>query len=389
MRLLRKWFGFAKRDPVSTEKVLPSEPDSVDIQVMPSHDTDPLLSDPNLAADLFDGVIAVFNDSLPGFISSSIDINRQRVELIAQLDTALRKRLATELANARLKAEQHTMVLSDRVQTLEDQVSELEAENQNMYSVIASRDGFGGVGPLLCLADPCADDMTEVQPANLRFSYDSFKTAYGLIELENKITSLQSEISQLHDERKVSAALVASLQAAILKLEFDNEELTKQIRSASDINGRFEQMRIRLEEAEETARQKDDDITDLNETIRANLSRYSIESARLLQRIEQLQSVIDQLTATPPAQEADEISADSEETRDGITSVIFLSDDIGGFSSELPPELIPRPVNRRKKRKRGSRTGRIEEMIKENDWFGTPDSKLPAKANNTDQLSLW
>ncbi len=417
-----------------------------------------LLSDKSLPADLFDGIISVFNSALPDFVSKCINPDSQRKKLLEELDSRLRNRLAKEIADARrkgrkamaaervkvqeeltkakelnkilnerqqntnaarLSAERQKRALTDRVHDLENQVAALEADKEQYALERLSL--LNRIRAASVEAEETPEKPAESKPEN---SHDSEMLAEIETLKENNII-LNEALEQHKAQKKISDDLIHTMQSAAAKSSTEVEELRTRVQKLTDASEELENMRRLLAENDETARQKDEQILELNETIRANLYNYSLESARMSRQISKLQNRITELSnpayvsvAEPLINQEDNNASDENtdeaEQKSSVTSVTFSSDDSVSESTEEPVEEKPKQKSKRgRPRKDTPKISAIDELMEEgNDWFGaTADAPHPSVGkktshtdnddfgyktpprkevpDNQDQLSLW
>lgn len=206
-----------------------------------------------LASDLFDGVLELFNAALPGFVARSIDAGRQRRQLIAELDNRLAERLEAEFEksrrrgleeiasereamdaelkrirdlnkvlderqretnSAKLSAERQKRALKDRVTDLENQISIIEAEKEQLQletKSMLSRMRAAGITTTGEAVIEAPDNSEAIE--TLRREYDDKLTT---AKADNLALSDRVKAAELKAEEAAGAAEEAqiSLEAA-------------------------------------------------------------------------------------------------------------------------------------------------------------------------------
>lgn len=239
--------------------------------------------DDRLPHEIFDGVVKLFNESLPDFLKSCVDVEAQRKYIYDSLDAGMksyleqvanqaklksdgkwkdeRAKMQNELAQLKaqsksmdeqraewqkqqLSAERQKRALSERLHDLEKQVATLEAEKEqydlenksllNKLKVSAVVDG-----DMAEMRQEIADLQARLKEAretdksdNMQALIDSANAS--IEEKNNEISELKEQLSKLAAESKddtndTNATLVESLNAQIEELTSANNQLTEAI----------------------------------------------------------------------------------------------------------------------------------------------------------------
>ncbi|MCM1111194.1 MAG: hypothetical protein NC336_08300 [Clostridium sp.] len=262
----------------------------------PSPESSEADADPNLAGDLFDGVIAVFNAALPDFVERCIDRDNQRSQLLASLDKALRDRLAAatvgarekglreiesdraradrelqrlretnrrlderrnETNAARLSAERQKRALTDRVHDLENQVSKLEAEKEqfelearSMMSRMRAA-GVSATGEATASAPSANPGEAEALRVELTDARRRLSDSDAAAErLTSEIEKLNAALEQARAKQSVSDAMINGLQTTASEAR-EEARREKQLREETerkigDTAGRHEALESEL-----------------------------------------------------------------------------------------------------------------------------------------------
>lgn len=368
-----------------------THPEDAGPELLPKSASDSLLSDAKLPGDLFDGIIELFNAALPKMVSECMDISSQRQRLLADLDERLRRRLATEIDEARRRG--HLESEAERECALAGKVRELESLTSSLNSEIMR----------LSAAQTSGDTTPDITIEELQALRDETEA------LKTDNARLMDAVEQHKAQKRLADAMINNLRSTAVKSREDAEEI--------------ESLRARVREADATLSEKDDLIAELNETIRANLYNYSLETARMSHQIDKLKAQIERMSIPEPEQEAELEDSDSEDKVEKLsvhgTTVSFDTDDtdLPTVSEPMAPAAAAssqeRPRPRRQRRRNERPVNSIDEYIEGNDWFGTsydtaPDKKSKKTAttdtdddfgyktpprkpeyDNKDQLSLW
>ncbi|MCM1517930.1 MAG: hypothetical protein NC117_04740 [Pseudoflavonifractor sp.] len=249
---------FAPEPAVTSDDAMPSD---VSTAETPSDGSVP----PELPMSLFDGVIAVFNQSLPDFIRQCVDVEAQRRYLYNMLDSSLKEYLQQVSAETGRRASRRW---DDERARMESELTRLRDEHKTME---ASRGEW----------------------RQQQLSLDRQKRALSdrVHDLENQVTALESEKEQYQLETKslvnkikaasvrdddAMAGKIEELEARIVKkdtlIKTLNQTITElQARNdnAETDETRFERISQSLAAATETLRQKEEEIADLNKKVTA------------------------------------------------------------------------------------------------------------------------
>lgn len=268
--------------------------DTVDVGDAPSE----------LPMSLFDGVIAVFNQSLPDFIRQCVDVEAQRRYLYNILDSSLkeylqqvstetgrkasrrwndeRARMESELT--RLREEHKTMeasrgewkqqqlsldrqkrALSDRVHDLENQVAALESEKEQYQLETKS------------LVNKIK--VSSVREEDVNAMREEVETLRRRLAETSSVpdSHLSGKIAELEERINKKDTLIKTLNQTITELQSCNEN------AVSD-EARFERISQSLSAATETLRQKEEELDALNKKVIA----MNAENTKLSMSYDQL-----------------------------------------------------------------------------------------------------
>lgn len=367
---------------------------------------------------IFDGVIKIFNDSLPGFLKASVDSDAQRRYLYNALDESIkdylkhtdeearrrnrsswdreRQRLETDNRSLnekiksleeksedgkkqQLSAERQKRALAERVHDLETRIASLEAEkeqfeleNKSLLNKLrlASVQNDNGDTPAIQINDEelkkqFEDISQKYTTATEQIEQLKAKTAIA-DEMINNLNRTTSEAKQHNQEiEKALAEMTEARDTAIAeaaelkeKLSLSSEELASKLEEfdeAREAMTAIEEIQEQLSHFEEIKEAKDKRINEL-----------STENDRLTTIIESLKSETASLKKTiennlcSQAESESLLRREIEELRQAQTS----SRPAIPALEELPPEPA-KPA--RKKRK--PKISAIDESIDDTDWL--------------------
>ncbi|MDE5629792.1 MAG: hypothetical protein K2I69_09570 [Muribaculaceae bacterium] len=253
---VRRLFGFGdSEDDEIIENYMSESDESVDEQVPEANATStdvPQLAplptiDPEMKARIFDGVLAIFNEALPDFISKSIDPAAQRARLLAALDKSADEYLTNLVAEAERHAESKLRASSDaahrEADKLKEQMQQLEQQRQSLREQQLSADRRRRA-----LADRVND-------------------------LESRIASAEAEREQYQLENKslLNKLKVADIQPGVVdQLTQEIEQLKAQLQagnSADTGNKEVESLKEQLAEALQKTEESEKRVIELQNEI--------------------------------------------------------------------------------------------------------------------------
>lgn len=434
-------------DPDPVENDAPVNPDgSIDLSA--SRPEKPLVSEEELksmSADLFDSVLKYFNSKQPELVQKCIDIEAQRSILINDMESNLRSRLLAmadqacrrgenmwaekqqklgaelmklkseynsvrqqreEFQNAQLSATRQKRALTDRVRDLENQVTVLEAEreqlqleNKSMAARLRNPNNTGIEAPAILtqnaeiprlleenrtLNDRIAQLTAELETTRESIQETALTATDAERDYEEEIREIQEQFQQLKELKE--------------KAEISAHELKKEI---AESDATIAQLQKQLAESAMKADASMKEIDSLKSTIETNLYAHAEAENELRNEIKRLNA----LCATiPPLAAINE--KDKKKTND-------------------PQEASTKPKKsgRKKSRRKHNDTpplihddhetsqvkiSAIDELMDSTDWFVAPEPeplkkdpeveeifgyKEPPKKqepeNDDRQLTLW
>lgn len=285
--------------------------------------------DPAMKARIFDGAVAIFNEALPGFISSTSDTKAQAARLAEAIDKGVDDYLnslmlvaeqyaeaklknATETAkreSEKLKADMHLIeqqrtnlreqqlsadrrrrALADRVNDLEAQLAKLEAEreqfeleNRSLLNKLKVADIQPGV----------VDEMTrEIEELKARLAsggaadtQEPDVNPQELQEAREKADALAAELADLKTQQEMTQTMYNDLQNNYGKERDERIKAEAELAEAKKIVDSVAEIQVQMSQVEEVIRKRDERIEKLktsNRKLREQLeqARQEAESAR-------------------------------------------------------------------------------------------------------------
>ncbi len=230
-----------------------------------------------LPLEIFDGVISIFNQSLPDFIKQCIDVEAQRRYIYNSLDESLKAFLQNATVEARRRGA--TQWDSER-QKLQSEVAQLKEQSKTLET-----------------------SKTEWKQQQLSLDRQKRALSDRIRDLENQVVTLEAEKEQYELETK---SLVNKIKVAgvhendMIAMREEMEELRRRLAQAQESGG--DALIAQIAELKEKNAEKDTIIKGLNEQVEALSSREEAVSTGETQ-LERLQQ---SLTATTEALQAKE-----------------------------------------------------------------------------------
>lgn len=289
--------------------------------------------DPEMKARIFEGVVAVFNESLPDFLRRSVNPELERRRLMEAMDASCNQYLdsllkqAEEYAEARLKniaeearhesarlkeemdnvnrarnllreqqlsADRRSRALTDRVHDLEEQLQKLEAEREQFQlenKSLMNKLKVAGVQP--GVVDDLTREVEELRTrlaegGNIAQSVNDSELIAARTELESvkaTLTSLTEENAAL---REAKASLEAELSTAKDIYENANQRADMQQAMYSDLQKTFAETKTELDAARERAVEMEEKANTKLEEARGVIKNF----AKLEKQFEEVAKII-------------------------------------------------------------------------------------------------
>lgn len=262
--------------------------------------------------ELFDGVIKVFNDALPEYYKSCLNIEEQRKYIYNNLDDSLK----TYLVNARKEATQlsekkwqiQSNAHRNELQALQEQVKMLEMQQGEAKKLQLSAER-----QKRALSERVHDLESQVA------SFEAEKEQYQLENscLVNKLKVANVKDGELEDLRKEIADLqMKLLQARNGDTEPVNEELQTRVKEAeiqienkdktiAELNALQEELKVQLNEIQTKLNASECEISkkdSLISEVQADLLKATTQNEQLLDAIDNLKKQLEEAN-TDSAQE--------------------------------------------------------------------------------------
>lgn len=393
--------------------------------------------DPSLPGDIFDAVIALFNETLPDFVKDCISTEQQRKYIYNSLDESLRRRLENAVAGAagadadklsrqveeltasletmkresgraetlkqemkriQLSADRQKRALCDRVNDLEQQVSSLQDEKER---ILTRRQGPDGA--VLRRQIEAQESEIEKLKATVAEQAARIGTLSAQPEAEpqpdrsEEIEALKKEVERQTTLREQLEMKVKMSDAMINDLRSKAAEARQELEKANEDLAVVNEIQSRLEEFEEVKKRKDERIAELQEalkTVKSEVERAAGERESDRERIEKLSSENDSLRRTIENNLYNQANSESRLRREIKELQQQLASSGSRVAAEAEPQL-PQQKSRRGRRPKN----RVDENLDNTDWLASPrktDSDFgyhepPHTPVNTDdaQLSLF
>jgi DNA repair exonuclease SbcCD ATPase subunit len=338
VKLLKRAFGFGADDSEADDLLSDSveqESSAQPSQPLQQNSADDNVFSEDMQQRIFDGVINVFNAAQPDFIRKSLNTDEQRKFLYDSLDASIKdyiskiatatqtrcenryrsnqnemkseveqlkenaRRLETqreELKQQQLSAERQKRALSDRLNELEKQVADLEAEREQ--ADLVNR----GLMNKLKVAG-----VQQAAAANESFSIDSDEDASKdetIKQLNEELEKLRAEnkelseaVDVLKDKSHIADELVNDMRRRAAEARQELEKCQAELNETKDLNLEIEQLHEQMTHVDEVVSKRDAKIAALtheNEELKTS-------ETQLNEKIKALQSTITELESRPVA----------------------------------------------------------------------------------------
>lgn len=399
--------------------------------------------DANVKARIFEGAVAVFNESLPEFLRKSVDPEKQAKQLAEALDKGLDDYLnslmlaAEQYAEGKLKsaadaarrdaeklradmqmveqqrsslreqqlsADRRRRALADRVNDLETQLANVEAEreqfeleNRSLLNKLKVADIQPGVvddmareieslKARLASGDsdtqPAADNseyiekaatMEAERDAALKEAQDALAKASELSvaldesnakieELTHRAEKAEAELTDSRNNHELSETMFNDLQNSLVTERQAREEAEKSLAEAREIIASVEELQSQMMQVEDVIRKRDERI----EKLKASNKKLRDQLNEARETVEQARRADTGLFAMPGDDDASATTANE--------AFAAMEDDF-----ECPDWFVSRPE-----------PGEVSPLLHSDCEFGYQEPpKKPRKPENDAQLSLF
>lgn len=206
-----------------------------------------------LPLEIFDSVIKIFNDSLPDFIKSSLDVNAQRQYIYNSLNQGMKDYLEKAVADARQRGE---LKWKDEKSKLQSEISQLKVQNKNVD-----------------------EQRSEWQKQQLSAERQKRAMSERLHDLEKQVATLEAEKEQydlenksLMNKLKVSSVLDGDIEVMRQQI-IDLQTQLKEAQAQQPEND----LQTAIDAANQTIAEKDNEIASLKEQLLASEKSESEE----------------------------------------------------------------------------------------------------------------
>lgn len=387
-----------------------SAADSELVKLTEGNDSAPIASDEEILAisnGFFDSVLNYFNGHQPELVQKCIDLDAQRRLIVANLEKELKERIATladnacrrgeskwaeqqqrmgaelkklksdynsvrqqreEFQSAQLSATRQKRALTDRIHDLETQVTNLEAEREQLQLENKS------MVNRLRNSDP-----SPLQPAMQQDTNELEATKNRVSELEAELEAATQSNHLLREElQKLNESTIIDEQAR--ELEHLEKQLTplRELKDAAEAkvialtkelkesDATIAALQKRLSDTALDGEKRIEQIADLRQTIESNLYSHAQIQSELRAEIEDLkqQLIAVQATSTPVAESEGantiEKSQSKKRRKKRRKSHADFSATITGITDDEPDTA-------------GTKISAIDELMESTDWFVAPD----------------
>ncbi len=210
-------------------------------------------SEDKLPLEIFDSVIKIFNDSLPDFIKSSLDVNAQRQYIYNSLNQGMKDYLEKAVTDARQRGE---LKWKDEKSKLQSEISQLKVQNKNVD-----------------------EQRSEWQKQQLSAERQKRAMSERLHDLEKQVATLEAEKEQydlenksLMNKLKVSSVLDGDIEVMRQQI-IDLQTQLKEAQAQQPEND----LQTAIDAANHTIAEKDNEIASLKEQLLASEKSESEE----------------------------------------------------------------------------------------------------------------
>lgn len=307
---LKRAFGFSSEDEeyfddvneTSEDVINPFKPELIDKNTL-LEETD----SPNeelsveLPMEVFDSVIAIFNQSLPDFIKQCVDIDAQRRYIYNSLDNSLKESLNNIVAQAHRRGAQQW---ENERQKLQSELALLREQSKTLES-----------------------SKTEWKQQQLSLDRQKRALSDRIRDLENQVASLEAEKEQYELETK---SLVNKIKVAgvhendMVAMREENDELRRRLAEAQESGG--DALHAQIAELKEKNAEKEAEIKSLS----IKIEELSSREEAVTNGETQLERIQQSLTATSEA-----LKAKEDEVNEFVVKVSGLNQENAKLSMEL------------------------------------------------------
>lgn len=333
-------FGFGGDAPEAEEESW-QEDDAAEAPPQPAEHAGPVEVDPAQVHAIFQRVIEVFNNTLPEFLSRSVDPEKQRKYLYDSLDNSMKNYLAelqlrateyctaqwqaerdrlkeeseqlrkradeleakkSALADKQLSTDRQKRALSERVRDLENQIVKLEAEKEQLDIENKCMVNKAKAASVL------EEEIEGLRQENLRLNEARSQEDSGVITQE-QYDEIQAQISRFEDVKAKLDGRIDKLRHTLKESQAENQSLRDTIKenlisaakTQQEMNDRIASLTQQLEEAQAAAKPAEEKPVPAKKTERKRPdSKHSSAAGNPQGGVDQLINGADWMVSAPP-----------------------------------------------------------------------------------------
>ncbi|MDE5837590.1 MAG: hypothetical protein K2H39_00905, partial [Paramuribaculum sp.] len=331
--------------------------------------------DETLSADIFDGVIELFNKTQPEFVRECMDTDAQKEYILRNIDNALRDRLEKEVNSAKMRGqllwEEQMKKLDKEVETLRHEKENLEqkreeSKSQRLSAERQKRALIERVHDLetqLLTVEAEKEQyilenrsmLNKLRVASVTSGGASTETVDELERLESELESLRREKTTLQQEAEHFKAVAQAHTPVMENLLKIIEELVAEVNSTSagDQAEELDKIKSELDSAKRT-------ISGLNKKI-DGLNFSKEQDAREITDLKTVITSKDNIIAQLKKEKEIEASENN-----------CIIDDAPEYHISIEPKKEEITKNSSRKTKQKPRISAIDELLESTDWFVAP-----------------
>lgn len=306
-------------------------------------------------SEIFQKVIDVFNDSLPGFLKASVDSDKQKKYLYESLSSSLKSYLSdieeearshgmailndereeqnkqieklklraaelekkrNELNDLHLSDGRQKRALSERVRDLEKQVIELEAEREQLN--IENKSLVNRIK---------VTNVLESDIENMREELDKLRSNQQLDKLEEEISTLNADNAALKDKIANLIDEINNLEDVIKK----KDEALETVKVKDEMGGAMlNDLQKLASEANKKLKEAENRISDLTDENSRKDEQLDTLKKQIAEKEGRLANAIEKLNATE--QQLAEADANVAEAEENMSALNEIAQQIDAFS---------------------------------------------------------
>lgn len=383
---------------------------------------DSIPEDDALPADIFEAVVAVFNEAQPDFVRRCLSTDAQKKYIMDSISESLRRRIAaamtasretaepardtktednlrSENSKLRLSLERQKRSMTDRIHNLEANISEIQAAHARETEALKARIAAPAPKPAPepeakpePTPEPKPEPVPEAAPAPEPAPVPAPAPTPDYTEWEERVASLQSELNrqstlreQAELKSRMSDQMVTEMRNMVARGRAELEEAKESLQAAeqevSRLRAEAGELRVSLEEERRPdykgrAEKLEAENTDLRKTIETNLYNQANNEMRLRKEIKELKARLAAEAQAKPTAEAEPQAA--QKRKRGRPKKVKLDSEISdpewfAAASESPKE--------------GAKGAKGDQKADQDFGYHEPPRKMPN--DNAAQLSLF